>query len=375
MSRILIFSQRNSSRALPFRCAHFEFEDVICEVDSVSLVTPKFNPGSKSHSRAKLLAYHTPLVLNPGIEAEPLSSDYEVFLMICGDPTDLLLLKAIPNWRNRCRYAVCLIDEVWVTQMQRYANFLRLLEKFDRVILYYSQSIEPLNRRIGARCVYLPPAVDTLRFCPWPNPPQRSIDVYSVGRRSAVTHHSLLQMAAQQGKFYVYDSTTADQVLNQHEHRELYANLVKRSRYYIVNPGLIDRRDVRGDQIEIGNRYFEGAAAGAVMIGERPDNGQFEKFFDWPDPMIHLPWNSSEMPEIVRQLDQDPARLKEMGRRNVEQCLLRHDWVYRWEAVLRELGMDLQPQGQNRKARLRDLAQTVTDSSSGQSSDLVCADR
>src|SRR5258708_7860908 len=36
--RILMFSQRNASKRLPFRCAHFEFEGVISHIDAVDLL-------------------------------------------------------------------------------------------------------------------------------------------------------------------------------------------------------------------------------------------------------------------------------------------------------------------------------------------------
>ena len=53
------------------------------------------------------------------------------------------------------------------------------------------------------------------------------------------------------GMFYLYDTTSADRVLDPIEHRVLVAKVAKRSRYYIVNPGLIDRPEVRGNQLRL----------------------------------------------------------------------------------------------------------------------------
>jgi hypothetical protein len=364
--RVLVFSQRNAAKKLPFRCAHFEFEDVIAEVDSVELLAPRFDQSTRRHHYAKQLAYHTPLVLNPGMEQKNFTRSYDLFVAVCGDPTDMLRIDAIGNWRERCKKTVIVIDELWVTQMAAYGNYLRMLKKFDLVCLYYSQSPGPLNQRIGPRSMYLPPAVDAIRFCPYPNPPQRLVDVYSIGRRSAATHEALLKLAADQGLYYVYDTTSADQVLNPTDHRQLYANTLKRSRYFIVNPGLIDRPDIRGDQIEIGYRYFDGVAAGAINVGERPDNDVFAKLFDWPDPMIDFPYNSPDFAKVIKQVESDPEKEDRMRRANVRQALLLHDWVYRWETILKAVDMKPLPQIAGRKTRLRNLADLAAGHPPGQ---------
>jgi hypothetical protein len=48
-----------------------------------------------------------------------------------------------------------------------------------------------------------------------------------------------------------------------------------------------------------------------------------------------------------------------MQRMNVKQCLLRHDWVYRWEAILKTVGLEPMPKLSQRKKILRNLAEVV----------------
>jgi hypothetical protein len=357
--RVLVFSQRNASKRLPFRCAHFEFEDVISHIDAAELLAPRFDFSTRRHALAKTLAYHSPLLLNPGIPTGRFERNYDLFFAVCGDPTDLLRIHALGNWRSKCQKAVCLIDELWVRQMGSYRNYLRLLDQFDCVFVYYRNSVEPLTKYIASKCFYLPPGVDTLRLCPYPDNLERVVDVYSMGRRSAVTHHALLQLADKRRLFYIYDSTTADQVIDPDEHRDLFANLIKRSRYFIVNPGLIDRPDVRGDQIEIGNRYFEAAASGSLMIGERPKNDVFAELFDWPDSLIDLPYGSPNIGEVIKDWDSQPERQYQARKTSVMQSLLRHDWVYRWETTLAAIGLPVLPRAQERKSQLSDLANQV----------------
>lgn len=369
--RTIVFSQRNLTSCQPFRCAHFEFEDVISQVDRAVVVTPRINPSTRRQSIAKALAYHTPLRLNPGVSSVSLGSEFELFFAVCGNPTDLLRLHALGDWRNRCRKAICLIDEVWAIQVWNYRNYLRMLDQFDHVFLYQSQSVAQINELIGAtKCSYLPPGVDTIRFCPYPHPPERVVDIYSIGRRSEVTHRTFLGMAAQNRIFYLHDSTFTDQVLNPLEHRTLFANIAKRSRYFIVNPGSIDRPDVRGSQIEFGSRYFEGAASGSILLGHRPQTGEFERLFDWPGALIDLTYDSPNAEVIIKELDQKPEEQIRIQRMNIQQSLLRHDWAYRWEEILKAAGLDPLPRLASRKEKLQQLADVVIAPKTGSSEKL-----
>lgn len=356
-ARVLIFSQRNLAMVQPFRCAHFEFEDVIAEVDAADILAPRLNPGTRRYRAARQLAYHSPVALNPGIREVDIRKGYDLFLAICGDPIDLLWINSLGPWRENCKKAVCLIDELWITLMRSNRQYLEMLRKFDHVVLYYSQSVEPLNERIGPRAFYLPPAVDTIRFCPYPEAPERVVDVYSIGRRSAASHRELMKMAETESFHYIYDTTSADRVLDPAEHRKLYANILKRSRYFMVNPALIDRPDIRGSQIEIGYRYFDGIAAGAILVGERPVNGVFKSLFDWPDSLMDLPYSSPEIGAVMRRLDERPDEQEHLRQQNVRQALQRHDWAHRWEAILERAGLDPLPGLAARKARLGRLGE------------------
>jgi hypothetical protein len=366
--RTLVFSQRNLTKILPFRCAHFEFEDVVGEIDSVDILAPRIDPSTRRHAFSKQLAYHTSFILNPGIERAPIRDGYDLFFAICGNPSDLLRINAV-DWRSHCKKAICLIDEVWLRELKDYHKFLLMLRKFDLVVLYYSKSVDPINKLLGEqKCIFLPPGVDTIRFSACPGYPERHIDVYSMGRRSATTHAAFMKMTSGNRFFYLYDSTSADRVLNPIDHRILFSNISKRSRYFIVNPGLIDRPDIRGTQIEIGNRYFEAAAAGSILLGERPNNGEFEKFFDWPDALIELPYDSPDAARFIQDLDKQPDRQHSISRTNMQQALLRHDWLYRWEAILKTVGVAPLPQMEVRRKRLQSMAGCVAKNDDGQQS-------
>ena len=358
--RTLIFSLRNVFPKALFRFSHFEFENIISEIEAAEIVAPQVNPLALRHRLAKRFVYHAPIALFPERRRIRLKADYELFVVTCGAPTDLVMLKAVSNWRDRCKTAVCVLDELWAKDLEDSRHFLRILKQFDVVMLYCSGTVRALGEQIGRRCVFLPPGIDTIRFCPYPELPTRVVDVYSIGRRSEVTHRKLLRMVDEKGLFYIHDSMSGDLAVNGSEHRSLVANTAKRSRYFTVNPGRIDRPDIRGDQIEFGNRYFEGAAAGAILLGERPENEVFGRLFDWPDALVHVPYNSSEIDEIIHELDQQPERQIAIQRANVMHSLLRHDWVYRWESILSTVKLEGMPQLLKRKVRLESLAESVS---------------
>ena len=363
--RVLIFSLRNIFGKALFRCPHFEFEDIICEIDSAELLAPEVNTSNMRSGFSTRLAYHTSVMLNPGIRRIQPTTHYDIFFTICGYPQDLIMVNAVTNLMGMCKTSVCLLDELWATQISKHRHFLHVLSKFDVVMLYYTQTLKPLSQVIGRKCVFLPPGLDAILFCPHPMPPKRFIDVYSIGRRSEITHQKLLRMARESGLFYLYDSIGGSQAINSREHRALFANAAKRSRYFIVNPGKIDEPDLRGNQMETSNRYFEGTGSGAIMVGERPKNEEFERLFDWPDAVTHLPYGSCDIDMVIQDLDRDAERQDRIRRTGIVQALTRHDWVYRWETILKIVGLQPMQGVLARKERLSRLAEVVLQSERG----------
>ena len=354
--RTLIFSLRNIFPRDLFRGALYEFEDTICQIEHAQIVAPCADIETRRNAIAKTLAFHAPMVLKPSIEKIEADKSYDLFLAICGHPRDLLYVNAAPHLRNACTTKICMIDEVWVKQIEPHAYFLDVLKKFDLVVLYCSGTVKALSERIGVKCVFVPPGIDTLAFCPFPKNPPRVVDVSSVGRRSPTTHSALLEMVKERDIFYVYDSISGTQSINLREHRKLLANLIRRSRYYIVNPGAMDNPRVRGDQHEMGPRYIEGAAAGTILIGEPPVNEVFNNIFNWPDAVVRLPYGSDQIASVIDELDRQPERQEEIRRRNVSESLMKHDWAYRWETILTTVGQEPAPELTRRKEHLQSIA-------------------
>lgn len=182
--------------------------------------------------------------------------------------------------------------------------------------------------------------------------------MYSIGRRWEGIHQSLLQAASRKEIFYIYDTaSSADTPAYSHQqHRSLFANVTKRSRCFVVAPAMMNAPQNTHGQIEVGYRYYEGSAAGAVLIGQTPENRVFGEMFPWPDAVVHIQPDGSDVMEVLARLAAEPDRISEISRRNIAGALLRHDWVYRWKEMFRVAGIAPSQEMLARERRLKHQA-------------------
>ena len=347
-----------------YQCSLYEAQDVLLEIDDVDPIYLEPRRGFRAQfSWHKRLLFHDVskklIFQNPGLRKVSLTREYDLFVAVCQNYSDLLYLGAIDGWKSQCKTSVCWLDEMWASQIPLYKYWLHALRRFDHIFIGCRGTAEPLSKATGQRCRWLPGGVDAIRFSPYPNPPARVIDLYSVGRRWGDIHRALLQEAAGKSMFYVYDTflNAADMEPYDHRHhRDLFANMAKRSRYFMVAPAKMNILDETQGQVEIGYRYFEGAAAGAVMIGQPPDCEAFREAFPWPNVVMPIQPDGSDVIEVLDSLASQPERIAAISRRNATESLLRHDWVYRWKEIMRVAGLDASPGLVARERRLSDLA-------------------
>ncbi|MBN1804119.1 MAG: glycosyltransferase [Sedimentisphaerales bacterium] len=359
-ARICVYSQRYLQQLLS-AAGDYEFEDLICDFDEADIINAEPSCGMITKQRiSNQFAKRTPVAcLNPGVKKYKVKKDYELFFAKFLLQKDLLSLNAIKKWKECSRITICWLAEIWGENVKKLKGYAKILSQFDYVILNCSASVQPMQDLINKPCLYIPPGIDAIKFCPYPHPPERSIDVYSIGRKSQVTHQALLRMVEQNRIFYLYDTMIRKETDSPQEHRTLIANIAKRSRFFLVNPAKIDRQFETGGQSEIGFRYFEGAAAGTIMVGEYPETEAFKKHFGWPDSVIRVPYDTPDIAEILAQLDSQHERLAKVREQNIVQSLLRHDWAYRWKAILEMAGLKPHIALKNRLDYLKKLAEDI----------------
>jgi Glycosyl transferases group 1 len=351
-AQILLLSERRIADLVAY-CIAYEFEDTFAAVtDALRIDVTDLSALEFSRRVYKLsrLASGSP-GLARRLAPQPrskvlLEHDFELFFPVFSHTYELYSLATIPNWRQRCRKAACYITEVWSEMLPEY--LLELLSGFDHIFLGSRHSVEDVARITGRPCSYLPLAVDVPRFAPASLDAPRGIDVCNIGRRSAVTHQALLEEAERQRSFYYYDTVAASgadlkhrtfRVDSPHEHRRMLAAILKHSGYFIANRAYVNRPEFTEGREEISARFYEGAAAGTVMIGEAPRGEEFKRQFDWPDAVIHVPFDAPDIGRILADLDRDPERLRAVRRNNVREAALRHDWLHRIQVVFDVLGL------------------------------------
>jgi hypothetical protein len=368
--RVLVMSMRHASDLVGY-CALYEFDGIAADLTGADVVS--LLGGDDGGVRSRLSKYAGSRFLSAKRPAAALAggprAKYDLFLPMFNHPYELLALNAVPGWRERSRVAVCYIVEAWIGKLPPY--LADTLKGFDHVFIGVRGTVDEVAKISGRPCSYLPMGVDALRFCPSPNPALRAIDVSGIGRRSPVTHSALLAHGKRDRNFfYYYDSiqtapsrsatrTITFRVSNPVEHRVLLANLLRRSRYFIANRAWVDQSAMVNGRDEIAARFYEGAAAGTVMIGEPPDSDHFREEFGWQDPVIPIPFDAPGIAGTLAELDSDPKRLARIRTDNVVHALLQHDWVNRIRPIVRFAGIPPSERLLAREARLRELAAEI----------------
>jgi hypothetical protein len=362
--RICVLTSRGFSREA-FMTGTYDAQDVLLDIDDAELIHLKPRSGYAFRQRI-----HTKLVwhdftkslafANVAFEPVELKKEYDLLVVyVLNDIDNLLQVAAVREWKNHCRTSVCWIDEIYAVDIPRLKHWMPALAQFDHIVVGYSGSVPALAKAIGRPCHWLPSGVDAIRFTPSPRFADRVIDIYSMGRRAESSHRALLDLTAKNGMFYLYDTFEASRVnvYDYNQHRDNLANILKRTRYFTVAPAKGGATELIGNQIELGYRYYEGSAAGTVMLGQIPHCEAFDTMFNWRDAVVETNADGSDIAKVISSLADQPERVTEISRRNAVQALLRHDWAYRWKKILEIANLKPAPQLEVRENRLKQLAE------------------
>lgn len=363
-SRVLTWSLRNIQNFVYNSCL-FEFEDVISEVDKADIYAPpQYGPSARFVNKSIVSTTRNakPLSLasvNPYLKSESLDREYDMYFVTLDFPWYGSSINLMNNWREKCKTAVCYIVEIWTEDIPKMKNFMSFFNQFDLICIGTAHVLEDVQAMTDKPVIFVPPGVDTVKFCPnFDAEKPRSIDVTNLGRRSPSTHSALLEKAEKEDFFYYHELTNGSilRVEDHQHHRTLTANLLGSSRYYVTNYAKADMPKLIAGEYEIGYRFFEGAAAGAVLIGAQPKGDLYGKYFDWEDSIIPVKFDEPDISSIIDKLDARPGYIESIQARNAMNSLLQHDWVYRWEMILEALGQEPTPGVIARKQKLKEMA-------------------
>lgn len=370
-ARVLVWSLRNVQNFVYNSCL-FEFEDIIEDVDTANvLVPPQYN--SLGTFIKRVVEYKTRRTkafslanVNPYVGGIELHYEYQIYFVTLDFPWYFSSVNLLKNWRRRCRFAVCYVIEIWTADIPEMTNFMDFFNQFDLICTATYHVLGAVQEIADVPCMFVPPGIDTLKFCPdfegVNSEESRTIDVCSLGRGFPVTNQALLEKAQQDESFFYYHELTNGSVLRVQDHqahRTLVSNILKRSRYFITNYAKANIPELIAGEHEIGYRFFEGAAAGNVLIGAPPNAELFDRFFGWEDSIIPVRLDEPDIVDIMAELDKQPLRVERIRRNNVANSLLNHDWVYRWEQILQKLGLSVPEAVETRKKLLKQKADAI----------------
>lgn len=367
--RVVVFSQREASRKV-WQASQYEFEDVVAAVEDARVIAPPGTPVTPV-ARARRMAENA---LRTGLRRPRLAAmqptrmddEADLFFAVFASGHDLAYLPRLQGWQERSRHKVAFVVEWWTTQASSTRDCMRLLKDFDQVFVFSRGILPHLRATAGVPCDYLAGAVDLDVFSPPTPAPARTIDVNSYGRTLPETHQALVRALEARRLHYVHSTTAGPFAFAAHrEHRLQTAAALQRSRYTVVyrNNESPARALLSAGEESLTFRYFEGIAAGAVVLGTRPEAPDFTDCFDWPDAVIPIGAPEPDIESVIAALDADPERLARARLDNVTQSLRRHDWGHRWRTVLASVGLEPTPQLQARLGRLAARADALEASS------------
>lgn len=354
---ILILSVRNL-RKQAANSILFEFEDLIHTFQNTLIYAPTFEHvfSRKAYRTIKKFSSsnHLAQTLSRYPTVDILDDDYELILVVIDNVYQLHLLNHIKGWRNCKAKKACFLAELWPGSLNDPMVLREPFQDYDHIFVGFSNAVSILREKLGVSCSYLPVGVDTKLFSsPLPNP-ARPIDIAYLGRRRQEIHNQLLLTRDKNNLFYLYDTAMGMQVEDHIQHRNMYSDILKRSKCAVAYPAKMNLGSYTNNVVEIGWRYFEFAAAGSIILGATPQNENFDTYFGWEDSVIDVP--DTSFSHILRDLLRDEARRLQLEQTNRRESLLRNDWVYRWLEILKQFSIEPSQQALNRVNQLKAAA-------------------
>ncbi len=354
---VLVVSMRGYQR-LPAYTAWFEFEDLIVEWEDAEILELPFGLLDQSfrwpravYQALRAIGVNEEAALKlPSRSPKPLRASYDLIIVTLSSFFDLFAGNGLRSLLTPGGKLVAMVIESWPSEVKQRATRIEPIGQFDEIYMGLSSGSAALTKYLDRRIRYLAPAGDVLssRSVSYG---RRSIAAVNPGRRSTSQHQLLLDACAKDGRPYIYDTISGGEVMDHRSHRQNYNSLLRQSELLVCNYAKFDRPEVIGETRDLPGRLYEGLAAGNVLAGQLPPQLEEGGIGLGEAVIVQLPLNgkSQRLDDVLL----DEGFLREAKRKNHRIAASGHDWVHRWAAILRDLG--LEPTS-NAVARLDSLA-------------------
>lgn len=324
-----------------FRSFDFEMEDFVASIDEVDWYVPdhRFKSPEKRHWSEGLSRRFPSFRWNFAFKMPPLAKEYDLLYVQCMFIWDLQYISHIPDWRGKVKKSVIYITELFLSDIERKPEALEVLKRFDTILISYSKSVEALQKHTGVQTIFCTSGIDALKSAPGPNTFRRGVELHSLGRCNPVFFREFQKLVDHHDWAYLYNTVHLSTLDDYSANRKYLSDILKRTLFFEVNPAKFDGVVESKHQHEFGYRYFEGIAAGCILVGLENRNPNFKKVFPWEDVLIELPTKANEIVPFLLDLYARKDRLHQISRANTRGALLYHDFAYRWERTLKAVGL------------------------------------
>ena len=195
-------------------------------------------------------------------------------------------LDLYKGWQRKCRTNILYLYDTMPSQIP----LIRKLfsdNTWDILITSFNDAVPDLEKATGRKWHCIEQAADGELFQPL-STEERLIHFSSYGRRYPVLHEALKDFCRANGLYYDY--TTHDARHPTADAPELYRQYawhVSHSLFTFSWPVELTNPARAGHLRPITCRWFEAAAAGTVIVGQKPGNPQFDKYFP-PEMVVDL---------------------------------------------------------------------------------------
>jgi hypothetical protein len=261
----------------------------------------------------------------------------ELLLVVAREPSDLRMVRALPNARKRFRKIVgYVIDSYFVEAFERSARH------YDHVFSTTEEGAELLRSRYGVSSSVLRQGFDCVR---WANAEgDRSIDVIGFGRQPR-SYHRCFQAAfhtSESKVLYLHSPIGTSTGADVYTERPMMLKLLQRSKISLAFHLLVEPQGERPRAANfVTSRWLESLGTGCLVVGKRPLGQMAEEMFPWSDALIEVPDSPSGAVEMMKSLLSKPNFIHETRRQNVVEMCRRHDWRYRIRDIYRRVELPL----------------------------------
>jgi hypothetical protein len=311
-----VMSLRDIQKA-PAQCCVTEFEDVLIERTNATMINSGCTLEPKQKPRALFIAAISIYHIDKALRSIDTGSFDRIYVYLFDA---FAIDDKKPQWRKSI------------------STHYRTIRKIDRLFVPFRQSVAEFERIYQIPVSYLPLGVDAVKHGGYDN--NKIIDVNGYGRQHWALEPILSERFNVRGSNRIYHHTNHAHTPIIHDvyaHRRLFWQQLRRSKIALAfDPINTNYKNAKFTFSFTGQRWFESAAAGCVIVGKRPTCPEFSELFDWQHSTIEFPDDANNMADMIEDL-LDNLDLESIGRRNAEQCLSQHDWRLRIDVVLKIL--------------------------------------